>query len=343
MSHLWPTVLGTLLRAEDLPAALAEQAMDEIVSDAATPAQIAAFAVLLRAKGETADEMAGLVASLMRHATPVPLDGVTVDVVGTGGDGAHTVNVSTMAALVVAGTGRRVVKHGARSASSSCGAADVLEELGVRIDLTAAGVAGTVATAGIGFCFAPIFQPGLRRTAVPRRQIGVPTVFNLLGPLINPARPPASLIGCADSAKAPLLARVFAARGVTALVVRGDDGLDELTTTTTSTMWIASRSRVDRVRIDPAALGIPAAPAGALRGGDRVHNAEVVRAVLDGRPGAVRDAVLFNAAAAIVAHDAVDRHPTLDAFPAALRLAAESVDSGAAARTLDAWIRASNA
>jgi anthranilate phosphoribosyltransferase len=340
MPQLWPTVLGTLLRAEDLPAALAEQVMDEIVRDAATPAQIAAFAVLLRAKGETTDEIAGLVASLMRHASPVPLDGAAVDVVGTGGDGADTVNVSTMAALVVAGTGRRVVKHGARSASSACGAADVLEELGVRIDLPAAGVARTVATTGIGFCFAPVFQPGLRHTSAPRRQIGVPTVFNLLGPLINPAHPPASLIGCADLDKAPLLARVFADRGVTALVVRGDDGLDELTTTTTSTVWIASGAGVDRVRLDPAALGIPAAPAGALRGGDRVHNAAVVHAVLGGRPGPVRDAVLLNAAAAIVAHDGVAGRPTLDAFPAALRLAAESVDSGAAARTLDAWIRA---
>jgi anthranilate phosphoribosyltransferase len=333
---LFPTVLAALVRGEDLPAALTEQVMDEIVSDAATPAQIAAFAVLLRAKGETAEEIAGLVASLMRHATPVPIDGHAVDVVGTGGDGADTVNVSTMAALVVAGTGRRVVKHGARSASSACGAADVLEELGVRIDLPAAGVARTVAEAGIGFCFAPVFQPGLRHTSVPRRQIGVPTVFNLLGPLINPARPPASLIGCADPAKAPLLAQVFADRGVTALVVRGDDGLDELTTTTTSTMWLADGGGVELVRVDPAALGIPRSPAGALRGGDRVHNAEVVRAVLGGRRGPVRDAVLLNAGAAIVAHDGA--HPALDAFPAALAQAADSIDSGAAARTLDAWV-----
>lgn len=336
MARLFPTVLSTLLRGDDLPAALTERVMDEIAADAATPAQIAAFAVLLRTKGETAEEIAGLVASLVRHATPVPIDGHAVDVVGTGGDGADTVNVSTMAALVVAGTGRRVAKHGARSASSACGTADVLEELGVRIDLPAGEVARCVATAGIGFCFAPVFQPGLRHTSAPRRQIGVPTVFNLLGPLINPARPPASLVGCADPQKAPLLARVFADRGVTALVVRGDDGLDELTTTTTSTMWIANGHGIEQVRIDPAALGIPLAPAGALRGGDRVHNAEVVRAVLGGQHGPVRDAVLLNAAAAIVAHDA--RHPALDAFPDALALAARSIDSGAAARTLDAWI-----
>ena len=171
---------------------------------------------------------------------------------------------------------------------------------------------------------------------MPRRQIGVPTVFNLLGPLINPARPPASLIGCADAAKAPLLAQAFAGRGGTAFVVRGDDGLDELTTTTSSTIWIAGRSGVERARIDPTALGIPLAPRGALRGGDRVHNAAVVRAVLGGHPGPVRDAVLLNAAAAIVAHDAA----ALDALPAALIEAAESFDSGAAASTLDAWINA---
>ncbi|WP_433276113.1 anthranilate phosphoribosyltransferase [Pseudonocardia xinjiangensis] len=343
----WPTVLAALLRGEDLPALRAEQVMDEIIAGTATPAQIAAFAVLLRAKGETADEIAGLTTSLMRNATPVRLEGTAVDVVGTGGDGADTVNISTMAALVVAGTGRRVVKHGGRGASSTCGTADVLEELGICIGLRADGVARTVTTSGIGFCFAPVFQPGLAHTSAPRRQIGVPTVFNLLGPLVNPARPVASLIGCADSTKAPLLARVFADRGVTALVVRGDDGLDELTTTTTSTMWIAGGSQVARVRIDPSALGIPAAPAGALRGADRVHNAGVVRDVLAGKPGPVRDAVLLNAAAAIVAHDVADgRHPpdaVPGALPAALDLAARSVDSGAATRTLEHWVATSNA
>jgi anthranilate phosphoribosyltransferase len=344
---LWPTVLAALLRGEDLPAPLAEQVMDEIVSDSATPAQIAAFAVLLRAKGETAAEIAGLVASLLRNAAPVLLEGAAVDIVGTGGDGADTVNISTMAALVVAGTGRRVIKHGARGSSSACGAADVLEELGVPIGLPADGVATTVRAGGIGFCFAPVFQPGLRHTSVPRRQIGVPTVFNLLGPLINPARPSASLIGCADLTKAPLLAQVFADRGVTALVVRGDDGLDELTTTTTSTMWIAGDSRVEQLRVDPAALGIPAAPAGALRGGDRVHNATVLRHVLAGEPGPVREAVLLNAAAAIIAHDVANgpRSPAaiLDALPGALDLATRSIDSGAATRTLRNWIQAGNA
>jgi len=347
VTGLWPTVLAALLRGEDLPAPLTEQVMDEIVSDTATPAQIAAFAVLLRAKGETADEIAGLVASLMRGAAPVPLEGAAVDIVGTGGDGADTVNISTMAALVVAGTGRRVIKHGARGSSSACGAADVLEELGVRIDLPADGVARTVAACGIGFCFAPAFQPGLRHTSVPRRQLGVPTVFNLLGPLINPARPPASLVGCADLAKAPLLAQVFADRGVTALVVRGDDGIDELTTTTTSTMWIAGDSRVEQLHIDPAALGVPTARAGALRGDDRVHNASVVRDVLAGERGPVRNAVLINAAAAIVAHDVANRPLSpaaiLDALPEALDLAARSIDSGAATRTLQNWIQASNA
>ncbi|WP_232667911.1 anthranilate phosphoribosyltransferase [Pseudonocardia sp. TRM90224] len=341
---LFPNVLAALIRADDLPAPVAEQVMDTIVRDEATPAQIAAFAVLLRAKGETPAEIAGLAAALSRSATPVPIDGTCVDVVGTGGDGFDTVNISTMAALVVAGSGRRVVKHGGRSASSRCGTADLLEELGVRIDLPAAGVAATVEACGIGFCFAPVFQPGLRHTAVPRRQLGIPTVFNLLGPLINPARPAATLLGCADATTAPLMARVFADRGATALVVSGDDGMDELTTSTTSTMWIAAAGRVDRRTLDPAEVGIPRSPVGALRGGDRAHNAAVVHDVLGGRSGPVRDAVLLNAAAAMVAHDSVagPLPDVVGALAAGVELASRSVDSGAAAHTLAAWIRASN-
>jgi anthranilate phosphoribosyltransferase len=344
---LWPTVLGALLRGEDLTPSLAERVMDEIVTDAATPAQVAAFAVLLRAKGETPREVAGLVTSLMRHAVPVRIAGQAVDVVGTGGDGADTVNVSTMAALVVAGTGRQVVKHGARSSSSACGAADVLEELGVRIDLPAAGVAATVAACGIGFCFAPVFQPGLRHASGPRRQVGVPTVFNQLGPLINPAQPGASLVGCADARMAPVLARVFADRGHHALVVRGDDGLDELTVTTTSRIWVAAGGRVRLLELDPSGLGlVPAAP-GALRGGDPAHNARVVREVLGGRTGPVRDAVVLNAAAAMLAHDGPGdvRTPAQlrEALTRTLDAAARSIDSGAAETALREWVRTSNA
>ena len=236
----WPTLFTALSRRLDLTAADTAWAMDEIMAGQATPAQLAAFAVLLRAKGETPDELAGLVHTMLARAAPVPVSGPAVDVVGTGADRAHTVNISTMAALLVAGTGRRVVKHGNRAASSSCGTADVLEELGVAIDLDGIGVAATVAEVGIGFCFAPVFHAGMRHAGGPRRELGVPTFFNFLGPLTNPARVGAAAVGCADTRMAPVMAAVLAARGDSALVFRGDDGLDELTTTTTSSGWVGA-------------------------------------------------------------------------------------------------------
>ena len=236
--------------------------MAEIMDGAATPAQLAAFAVLLRAKGETPGEIAGLVAAMLDRAPIVPITGRAVDVVGTGADRAETVNISTMAALVVAGSGRRVVKHGNRAASSACGAADVLEELGVAIDLPAAAVAETVDEVGIGFCFAPVFHSGLRHAGAPRRELGVPTVFNFLGPLTNPGRVSAAAIGCADRRMAPVMAAVLAERGDSAVVFRGDDGLDELTTTTTSSVWVGERGRRARVEPRSAPARYRAGPAG---------------------------------------------------------------------------------
>jgi anthranilate phosphoribosyltransferase len=327
--------------------------MDEIMAGQATPAQLAGFAVLLRAKGETSAELEGLVATMLARAAPVAVAGRAVDLVGTGGDQAHTANISTMAAIVVAGSGRTVVKHGNRAASSACGAADVLEELGVAIDLDAASVAATVAEAGIGFCFAPVFHAGLRHAGAPRRELGVPTVFNFVGPLTNPARPPASAIGCADARMAAVMAAVLATRGDTALVFRGDDGLDELTTTTTSSVWVAAGGGVATRQVDPKELGLALSEPGALRGGDRVFNAGVVRDMLAGKPGAVRDAVLLNAAAGIAAYDgfrwrgapAPDAGSAadglIDALAAGLVAAREAIDSGAAARALGRWIELS--
>ena len=330
------------MRKEALESGATAWAMDEIMAGAATPAQLAAFVVLLRAKGETTDELAGLVETMQRRATPVQVEGHAVDIVGTGGDLAHTVNITTMAAIVVAGSGRRVVKHGNRSASSQCGSADVLEELGVVIDLPAAGVAATVAEVGIGFCFAPVFHPGMRHAGPPRREIGVPTVFNVLGPLTNPAHPAASAVGCADRRMAPLVAEVFARRGDTALVFRGDDGLDELTTTTTSSVWVAAGGRVGEARVDPVTFGIKAATPQHLRGGDRAYNAGVVREVLAGKPGPARDAVLLNAAAAIAAYDGVASVSTVDSeLTRGLAEARRSVDSGAAAEVLARWVESS--
>jgi anthranilate phosphoribosyltransferase len=245
-----------------------------------------------------------------------------------------------MAALVAAGSGRQLVKHGNRSASSLCGSADVLERLGVAISLGANGVAATVAEVGIGFCFAPVFHPGMRHAGPPRREIGVPTAFNLLGPLTNPARPAAAAVGCADLRMAPVMAEVFAARGDTALIFRGDDGLDELTTTSTSRLWLVADGTVSADVLDPAEFAIEPARQDALRGGDPDFNAAVVRRVLGGETGPVRDSVLLNAAAAIAAFDKVTTSAAA-AIGYGLPIAAQAIDSGAAARLLDSWIEVS--
>jgi anthranilate phosphoribosyltransferase len=325
-----------------LSAADTSWAMDEIMAGEATPAQLASFAVLLRAKGETPEELEGLVLAMLARAAPLKIAGPAVDVVGTGADRAQTVNLSTMAALVVAASGRRVVKHGNRAASSACGTADVLEELGVAIDLPPEGVAATVEEVGIGFCFAPVFHAGMRHAGAPRRELGVPTVFNFLGPLTNPAHVTAAAIGCADRTMAPVMAAVLARRGDCALVFRGDDGLDELTTTTTSSVWVVSDSAVLEASLDPRELGIdPVAPE-ALRGADRVHNAAVVREVLAGRGAGVRDAVLLNAAAAVAAHDGMTADTWREVVRSGIDIAAAAIDSGAAADLLDRWVEASN-
>ncbi len=340
VTQSWPTLLAALMAGRSLTAADTGWAMHEIMAGEATAAQLAAFAVLLRAKGETSEEIRGLADAMRDRAQPVTVTGRTVDLVGTGGDGAHTVNITTMAALVVAGSGRQLVKHGNRSASSLCGAADVLEELGVAIDLDGAGVARTVAELGIGFCFAPVFHPGYRYAGPPRREIGVPTAFNVLGPLTNPARPQAAAIGCADPRIAPVMAQVIADRGDTALVVRGEDGLDEITITGRSHVWIAGGGSVLADELDPRDLGFDLAEVGALTGGDRTFNAEVVRRVVGGETGPVRDAVLLNAAAAIAAFDDVVGS-AVEAIGHGLPIAAAAIDSGAAAALLDRWILAS--
>jgi len=335
--HSWPELLTALMRREPIGSDATAWAMDEIMAGEATPAQLAAFAVLLRAKGETPAELAGLVRAMLERAVPVPVSRRAVDVVGTGGDRAKTVNISTMAALVAAGAGRTVVKHGNRAASSACGTADVLEELGVVIDLPAAGVAATVAGVGIGFCFAPVFHSGMRHAGAPRRELGVPTAFNFLGPLTNPARPTAAAIGVYDGQLAPVMAQVLADRGDSALVFRGDDGLDELTTTTTSRVWLVSGGEVRAEVLDPAELGIAAAAPSDLVGGDARFNADVVRRLLGGEPGSVREAVLLNAAAAIAAYDG-ELSSARHAVEYGLPIAAQAIDDGSAAALLDAWV-----
>src|SRR3954468_8157695 len=315
--------------------------MHQVMSGEATPAQIAGFAMALRAKGETAEEVDGLVRAMLQHALPGTVEGRAVDTCGTGGDPARTVNISTMAALVVRGAGGTVVKHGNRAASSACGSADLLEALGVVVDLPPDRVAACVQSAGIGFCFAPVFHPAFRHTAVPRRELGVPTVFNFLGPLTNPAQPSAQAVGVSDERMAPVMAGVLARRGASALVFRGEDGLDELSIGGPSSVWAVYDGQVRADRLDPSSLGITVASAETLRGGDAAHNADVTRRFLAGEAGPVRDAVLLNAAAALAALDGVTAAPVGEQLRPALERAAESVDSGAAQRALDGWVEVS--
>lgn len=337
-------LLHRLVAREDLSVEQTRWAMDRVMSGEATPVQVAGFFIALRAKGESVAELAGLVDAMLSHAISIDVPGPAVDIVGTGGDRARTVNISTMAALVVAGTGMRVVKHGNRAASSACGSADVLEALGVRLDLSPDDVAAVADQAGITFCFAQVFHPAMRHAAVARRELAVPTAFNFLGPLTNPGRPAASAIGVADLRMAPLMAGVLAARGSSALVFRGEDGLDELTTSGPSRLWLVGRGAVEECLLEPTELGVSPAPVSALRGDDAVYNAGVARDLLAGARGPVRDAVLLNAAAALVAADGAGAGEPVSAGTLVPRMrdayvrAAISVDSGAAKRALERWV-----
>ena len=300
----WPALLTELVEGRDLPAAHARAAMATILSGDATAAQLIGFVVALRAKGETPEELAGLLDAVLDAATLVPLSeelrSRAVDIVGTGGDRSHSINVSTMAAIVVAGAGVPVCKHGARAASSQCGTADVLEELGVAIELSPHGVLRCVEEVGIGFCFAPKFHPAFRFAAPSRREIGIATVFNLLGPMANPGRVRRQLIGVANPAVAErMLASLRLHGSERAWVVHGG-GLDELTTTGTSTVLALDDDNVRTFTVDPVALGFAPAIPDELVGGTPAQNAEVVRRVLKGEHGAHRNIVVLNAAAGLV-------------------------------------------
>lgn len=351
-SNSWSATISQLLAGDDLSVQQAEWAMDEIMRGEATDAQVAAFVVALRAKGETGAEVAGLVNAMSRHSRRVVVEQPVLDVVGTGGDQLHTVNISTMAAIVCAAVGARVVKHGNRAASSSCGSADLLAELGVAIELGPEQVAESVAEVGIGFCFAPVFHPAMRHAAPVRRELGIPTVFNILGPLANPAQPSAQLVGCAEARLAPVMAAALSRRPGAALVVRGRDGLDEVTTTGETDLWDVRDGDVVQRSISAAALGIEEPGPGALRGGDAAANAEVTRMVFSGSRsgpfGAVADAVALNAAAALATLARVPGSPfacTADAvvgrIAELLPAARAAIDSGAAAEVLDRWVEVS--
>jgi anthranilate phosphoribosyltransferase len=336
----WPELLSSLVRGDDQPAEATGWAMGEILNGDATPAQMAAFVMGLRSKGETVEELTGLADTMIEFATPVEIGGPAVDVVGSGGDRSNTVNISTMAAIVAAAVGTRVVKHGNRAASSACGAADVLEALGVVLDLAPEAQQQVVDQVGIGFLFAPHYHPALRHASAMRRELGIPTTFNFLGPLANPAQPISQAVGVADPRMAELMAGVFASRGNYGLVLHGGDGLDELTTTTSSTVWVYADGAVERTELDPLSLGVPRAALPDLVGGDAIANAEVVRQVVAGRPGPIRDVVVLNAAAALVAYGKPATRRLEEDFVHELDRARQAIDSGAAEHKLHEWIEA---
>ena len=341
--YTWPDILTTLLDRRDLSVSESTWAMRQVMAGSATPSQLGGFLVALRAKGETVDEIVGFRDAILEAALPLRVDHAVLDIVGTGGDRFGTVNISTMAAVVAAAAGVPVVKHGNRAASSASGSSDVLGALGIDLTLPPSAVAETLSRAGSTFAFASAFHPGFRHAGPTRSELGVPTVFNFLGPLCNPARAEANAVGVAHLDRVPLITGVFQTRGATALVFRGDDGLDELTTTGHSRLWEVSRGDIHEHDLDPRDLGIPFADIGDLLGGDPAHNAAIVHRVFQGEQGAVRDIVLLNAAAGLVSYrlfqDAAQvQRPILERLAEAQADAAAAIDSGAAAAKLDHWV-----
>jgi anthranilate phosphoribosyltransferase len=337
----WSQLLSTLLRGEDLPANDAQVAMNAVLLGEASSAQIAAFVMALRSKGETADELQGMLAAVLDASESVPLDAKfsahSIDIVGTGGDKSHSVNISTMAAFVVAGAGVPVCKHGNRAASSQCGTADVLEALGVKIDLDGAGVARCVEQAGMGFCFAPKFHPAFRHAGPTRKELGVPTAFNLLGPMANPAQVSYMVVGVGDPDMAHKMAHAISGRGVQrAWVVHGHGGLDELSLSGDCTIVEIDHGVVSEFVLNAIDFGLQPADVTAVRGGDPAHNAQVIRDTFSGTRGAVRDIVVFNAAAGLVVAGVASH------MADGIERAQASIDSGAANNVVDALIKISN-
>jgi anthranilate phosphoribosyltransferase len=334
----WSEIFGTILSGTSLDRGQAAWAMERIMAGEAAPSQIGAFLAGLRAKGESVEEMIGLVETMRGFSQKVEVDYPVVDTCGTGGDRSGSINVSTMAAMVVAGAGAKVAKHGNRAMSSSCGSADVLEALGVKVDLGPEGVRRCLDEAGVGFCFAPIFHPSMRHAGPIRKELGVPTVFNFLGPLTNPAGARFQAVGVSDKSMAPRMLEVLAALGSErVLVFRGFDGLDELSTTGPSNLWELEAGETRESVVDPLDYGIPRAAPAALAGGDAENNARVVREVLDGREGPDREVVILNSAAGIIAAGLAG------GFEEGVALAKESVDSGNARAALNRLAEVSNA
>jgi len=333
----WSALTEKLSSGLDLERDEIQGAMREILGGDSDIENVKAFLLALKNKGETSDEVGALIEVMYAHAGPITIAERAVDTVGTGGDGAHTINISTTAAIIAAAAGARVVKHGNRAVSSKSGASDFLEALGVVPGLSGAGVERTVRELGIGFCFAPVFHPAMRFAAPARKELGVPTVFNILGPLANPAKPKAAAIGVANERMHLVMAQVLAEKGCDGFVFRGDDGLDEITLVTTTSVLSIGNAEIKSDRIDAKDFGMQNAPIEAIVGGDATENARISRAIFAGERGAPRDAVLLNAAAAIAAFEGDMQSDVKERLTLGLERAVRAVDSGAALALLDKW------
>jgi anthranilate phosphoribosyltransferase len=340
-SNTWPQLIETLTNGLDLSSNSSHWAMNEILQGETDIAQIKDFLLALKAKGETSEEVNAFVNAMYQHSAPINIAERAVDTVGTGGDGFNTINISTTAAIVAAAAGAKVVKHGNRAASSKSGSADLLEALGVNIDLVGEGVETVFREVGIGFCFAPKFHPAMRFAAPARKELGVPTVFNILGPLANPAKPKAAAIGVANDRMHLLMAQVLSAKGVDGFVFRGDDGLDEISLATTTSVLTIGQGEISSDLIDPTDLGISKAPISELVGGDAQFNADVSRAIFKGEHGAPRDAVALNAAAAIAAYRGEFTKSLAERIRDGYADAIAAIDSGAATTLLGNWVTVS--
>lgn len=334
----WESFIQRLDAGLDLEAHEISEVMETILLGKAEVGEIKEFLLSLKKKGETSEEVGALVTQMFAHSAPISIKERAVDTVGTGGDGAHTINISTTAAIIAASAGARVVKHGNRAASSKSGSGDLLEALGVAITIDGKGVERCVAELGIGFCFAPIFHPAMRFAAPARKELGIPTVFNILGPLANPAQPKAAAIGVADDRMHLVMAQVLATRGVDGFVFRGDDGLDEITLSSTTSVLTIGGGEIRSDLVEPSDFGISRAPVTDLVGGDANENARITTAIFAGERGAPRDAVLLNAAAAIAAFDGHRELSLHERLTGGLKRASEALDSGATTALLKKWV-----
>ena len=337
MPSRWETHISRLQSGLDLETEDVQWCMNEILTGNANLEVIKEFLLALKSKGETSEEVGALVAQMYQHCAPITINERAVDTVGTGGDGAHTINISTTAAIIAAAAGVKVIKHGNRAASSKSGSADLLEALGINIDLDGVGVEKTFSELGIGFCFAPVFHPAMRFAAPARKELGTPTVFNILGPMANPAKPKAAAIGVANERMHLVMAEVLSARGVDGFVFRGDDGLDEITLATTTSVLTIGSGEMRGERIDPLDFEIKRAPISDLVGGDATENARITMAIFAGEKGAPRDAVVLNAAAAIAAYEARFDLKLHQRMALGISRAVDAIDSGAATRLVSQW------